>query len=266
MQSPKQRMKQETITPKRAREWLERNDQNRPIRAGWVSYLVGVIKRGEWELNGHTIKIDPEGGLLDGQHRLMACDEADKPIESWVCYNVPRKAFTTVDTGTARSLGDLMSLRGITNYNHVASAVRYYWLITEVGGFRQGGLRISNQYGLDLLDKHPKLATSVDDCLHWRLHKLAPTGLCSAAHYIARKKHAKEADKFFESLGLGTGMTKTKPVYLLREAPVRMRLENVSWERDYLCQMLAKAWNSTVQKKRLTELRLEDGDRKVRFM
>jgi hypothetical protein len=39
---------------------------NRTIRKPLVQALARAINRGEWVLNGETVKIGPDGELLDG--------------------------------------------------------------------------------------------------------------------------------------------------------------------------------------------------------
>ena len=75
-------MKVETITPKLAEKWMEANKNNRPLRRSLVGRYAGAIRRGQWELNGESIKFDEDGVLFDGQHRLAAVVEANKPIKS----------------------------------------------------------------------------------------------------------------------------------------------------------------------------------------
>ena len=66
-----------TITPAQAKKLLERNTNNRPVSKPHVKFLCGVIRRGEWKLNGDAIRFNSER-LVDGQHRLAACIETDR--------------------------------------------------------------------------------------------------------------------------------------------------------------------------------------------
>src|SRR5258708_40251676 len=72
------------ITPEMATQWLEKNTMNRRIRQSDVDNLTGIMKRGQWELNGETIIISDTGDVLDGQHRLSACFLGNTAFQSYV--------------------------------------------------------------------------------------------------------------------------------------------------------------------------------------
>ena len=71
------------ITPALAEEWLSKNPRvQRTMSQTEVDMLARHITRGEWQLNGGTIVFSTDDRLCDGQHRLAACVQADKPILS----------------------------------------------------------------------------------------------------------------------------------------------------------------------------------------
>ena len=72
--------KVEKITPELAREYLKKNTDNyRKLARGTVRNYAEDIKNGRWELNGETIVFAESGVLQDGQHRLAAIIQANKP-------------------------------------------------------------------------------------------------------------------------------------------------------------------------------------------
>src|ERR1700761_996246 len=89
----------ERLSPKSAKALLKGNVHNRNLRKARVSSLAEAMKRGEWELNGESIKVAEDGSLLDGQHRLQAVVESGKSIQVLVVRNLPSDAQDTVDTG-----------------------------------------------------------------------------------------------------------------------------------------------------------------------
>lgn len=60
------------ITPELARQLLSNNKINRKIKPTIVERYAEQMEAGEWKFTGDTIKVDGEGMLLDGQHRLLA--------------------------------------------------------------------------------------------------------------------------------------------------------------------------------------------------
>jgi hypothetical protein len=113
------------VTPAMARALLERNASNRKFRMYHRNRLVRLIKGGRWKFNGDTIKIDFEGNLQDGQHRLCAIIEANQSCQSVVVYGVERNAFSTIDTmRLQRSFADVVQLSKIGN-----GETKYYALV-----------------------------------------------------------------------------------------------------------------------------------------
>ena len=76
-------------------------------------------------MTGDPIKFSSDGRLLDGQHRLEACEIAGLPISTHVVFGVDPGAFTTIDTGRSRSASDALAIEGVRNYQEVAGALRF---------------------------------------------------------------------------------------------------------------------------------------------
>jgi hypothetical protein len=97
------------VTPSMAREWLERNTDNRPLRPGVVDGFMSAWKRGEWKVTHQGIAFAKSGRLLDGQHRLTFISEL--PSETSVAMNVTvdleEDAFDSIDQGFKRTTSDL---------------------------------------------------------------------------------------------------------------------------------------------------------------
>jgi hypothetical protein len=102
----------ETITPKRAMEWIEASDKvkQRPLLQTRVDFLVNQIKRGAYELNGEAVIISSDGTVMDGQHRLWAVIQADMAIESVVVRGVDPNTFDTIDSTGGRSASDVLAI------------------------------------------------------------------------------------------------------------------------------------------------------------
>ncbi len=76
------------MTPEVAREILARNKV--PLKnpsPRFVARLAKAITEGRWAFNGDVIRLTDDGtGLIDGHHRLLACIEAGKPIETLLAF------------------------------------------------------------------------------------------------------------------------------------------------------------------------------------
>lgn len=114
----------ETITPAKAQEYLNMSGGNRNISKAVVDSYAMTMKAGKWLLNGEAIVFDLDGILLNGHHRLHAIIKAGVPIQTFVTRGVEHESYTTFDCGRHRTVGQLIGMQGIKNYNAVASAVQ----------------------------------------------------------------------------------------------------------------------------------------------
>lgn len=108
------------INPQMAKAMLANNQGNRAVMKRVVSKYAADMTDGRWALNGATIVVSPSGRILDGQHRLMACVEANVPFQAMIVEGVEEDAFKTIDGGTPRTAAVIASMHGITS--GVASA------------------------------------------------------------------------------------------------------------------------------------------------
>jgi hypothetical protein len=102
------RFEEVLVTPEVARRWLERNAGNRRVRESHVEALALAMMGGEWRLTHQGIAFDPEGNLLDGQHRLRAVVLAETPVRMTVARDVAPEAFAALDLGKARRIADVL--------------------------------------------------------------------------------------------------------------------------------------------------------------
>ena len=115
----------ERVTPEIAAQYLGNNDGNRNVRTTRVKEISGLIKRGEWKVTHQGIAFARDGRLLDGQHRLLACIDADMPIDIMVTRNLDPSAFKALDLHGKRTYADIF---GISNnlsacLNFIAMAI-----------------------------------------------------------------------------------------------------------------------------------------------
>ena len=139
------------ISPKQASRWLDGNTHNRPIQQAVVDRFARDMVAGRWQLTHQGIAFDPDGVLIDGQHRLWAIVLASKPVRMRVFFNEPLDNMRSVDTGKSRSNFDVLHLSGeageITT-NHLAT------LRAMIGGDGTHAPRLSVSEEADLMAKH----------------------------------------------------------------------------------------------------------------
>ena len=115
------------ITPGYAKELLEKTQAagilNRKASPRTVDIYANEMKRGNWKLNSESIKIDENGFILDGQHRLMACAQSGCSFQSVVNYGVARDTFDTIDCGRIRTGTQVLQMSGVQYHTVITGIV-----------------------------------------------------------------------------------------------------------------------------------------------
>jgi len=102
------------VTPAMARQWLDRNTDNRPLRPGVVDGFLAAYRRGEWKITHQGVAFSKSGRLLDGQHRLTFISELPEntavPVN--VTNDLEEDTFEAIDQGFKRTTSDLYGVSG----------------------------------------------------------------------------------------------------------------------------------------------------------
>lgn len=125
----------ELITPEIAEAYLS---QGRKVQRGFRELMGKRYKKqmehGRWYLTHQGIGFDddidedhPNGHFSDGQHRLWAVKESGIAQVMLVVYGIPKEAFKVIDTGAARTPGDMLRIYGFPNANARSTAVGAFW-------------------------------------------------------------------------------------------------------------------------------------------
>ena len=96
--------------------------KNRPASNMRIVRYASDITKNKWKLTGEPILLSKEGHLLDGQHRLLACIMAKKPILTVVLYGA--WPFRHLGQGKHRSAGDVLGISGVPNAIAIASIAK----------------------------------------------------------------------------------------------------------------------------------------------
>lgn len=210
-----------TITPSIARHILENNKDNRLISSPLVANIANDIAEGRWEMNGEAIIISNTGLLNDGQHRLNAVIEANRPIRTTITFGVPRKTRFTVDMGRARTTGDFLGMEGAKNRHRAAAGALLVGLWQKGVYGRHGAVRgtvyITRQgvrqiyWGLQKqFDAACEFVESAAFLKRW-----APA-TSVAAYVILHQINNVEATVFFHHLRDGDDLKRNDPILVLR--------------------------------------------------
>lgn len=106
-------MNMETVTVKKATDWLNQNKSNRKLRPGVAEKYAEDMATGRWTECAAPIVFYENGDVADGQHRLFAIVESGIPQEFYVIRGFDRTAGLNIDTGLGRSLVDNARISGV---------------------------------------------------------------------------------------------------------------------------------------------------------
>ncbi len=246
--SPKSgpRVEKVFVTPEMATEWLAKNVKNRNIVKGHLSALEQVLLRGEWVLNGDTIRFGKDGFLKDGQHRLAACVNTGVGFWTFVAYGLEDDAFDTIDTNSRpRRVADVLSIHQHGKANALAACVKLLWTFRQTGQVYDGGgghVGFSPKICLEILGRRPSIESFV--ALGVNSGRVFPSAsLLSALGYIFSSVDSAMADDMFKVMAEGSRDVE-RPFNVLRESMINRRVTGTRIGNRALAFMAIRTWNS----------------------
>ena len=139
----KMKVEKVNLTPAMAEEFLTNNEGNRSVRKNKVTKYAYQLANNQWIPNGDPIRFDVENNLIDGQHRLKAAIMSETTlVDTIVVSGLSPQAYTTIDDGIVRKVGDILARENIPNANEVGSLAR--WMIVIERG---NDPRTTHQHG-----------------------------------------------------------------------------------------------------------------------
>jgi hypothetical protein len=257
-----------TITPTYAAELLNKNVKNRPLSEGRVLELSEEMASGNFMSNGETIKIDTEGYVLDGQHRLYAIIKSGVTLDFWIISGINPEAFSTIDTGKRRSAGDTLHIMGETNVNRLAAALNIVEQYMQEGEIRDSSVinnrRITNRNVMEYLKKYDGIQNHVSSAVNYG--RLMSAAMSVSLHYLFSLVDSDKAYEFFQSLYRGLQLTETSPIYFLRQRLITNNLAQGKLNRRVISALTIKSWNAFANNEEMVLVRFKTkGDKAEKF-
>lgn len=224
------------------------NKENRPCKQARVKRYAEDILADRWFITGEPIIYDENNQLLNGQHRMMASVLANKGFWSVVIRNVPRLAFSKIDTGMVRTAGDVLAMDGDNdcNSNMLASAIRIARNLSCGLSSANSAVPMTNQEVIDWLAENDGIRESMRFGTTFRMagKMVGGPSLIVALHYLFSKLDAKAAESFFIELDSGEDIGRGHPIALLRNTLIREILGSQSRPpRRWVIAICIKTWN-----------------------
>jgi hypothetical protein len=125
-------------------ETPERHLTNRNLRNDKIAKFATAMQDKNWCLNGQTVIFElgeahgGRGRLLDGWHRMRASARSGCSFVTLVVFGVEASAFKFMDSGTARSVGDIFKMGDVPNPGLMAQTTRWIKILTGRNRFERG--------------------------------------------------------------------------------------------------------------------------------
>lgn len=235
---------------------------NRKLRQTEINMWAGAMLRGDWRLNGETIKFSKDGVLIDGQHRLMGVILAAKTnpeieVAFMVVRGLPEAVFDTIDQGRKRTIVDALYMQGVAYPFNVAAGLRAV-LILEQKGYKRGRFTVQQQE--DAQVRHPRVAYWSREYGNTRAMKaLIPSGLIAVLTVAEEKHSTEEVTKFLRQLESGANLTEGDAALALRNRFASMQGSKRGMRENITLYYCITAWNAYINKKPLLRLGFREG-------
>jgi len=262
------------ITPEQAQYWLDnKRGNNRHINSGAVDVLAKAMKVGKFTLNGQALIFNHRGLLIDGQHRLTACVEAQKSFETVVVEGVGDDSFTTIDVGKKRDLNDILEIEGFMNGQRkvmgaLAPTLRLVYLHKYYGepapNVNGAAASVTNQIALEFMQENDHRARLLQDAAVFASNSKKPNTFWNGRvigymYYMAYTVDPIIAKDFFTNLGgVLDGRSENPAQALLHKISKNNNAKNRLSYRVGLALSI-KAWNAFRDHKPLTKLDFKVG-------
>lgn len=183
-----------TLTPQLANKFLANNPNNRRLSESRARKLADAILRGEWKFNGESIIVANDGSLLDGQHRCRAVVLADTSIQVVLVEGIEKSAFSTIDIGEKRSVGQIFDMHGFAHGSILSAAISVLEMYVENRTTRKPLTFAQKE---QILKTYPDIVDSV--AATYAMRKI-PASVAAVAHFAATKAYGRVfADQWFSN-------------------------------------------------------------------
>jgi hypothetical protein len=238
----------------------KRFSSNRDIVRRKLDLYVDDMRRGKWIVNGESIKLDGRGGVIDGQHRLMACVIAKTAFKTRLAIVKDDRAMETVNIGIKRKGKDVLKMAGESNSDKLAPALNALFEFEQLRGRvlrkSSGSYALENLEVLDFLNRHPGMRISILHAAALKKH-VGATGRLVALHYLCSRKNPILADKFFTSLADGANLDTDSPLLRLRNRLIEAKKNKrtMALPTFMVTALTIKTWNAYINGTNVSNLR-----------
>jgi hypothetical protein len=250
---------QMTVSPAQAAEWLGKMPIQRRMRRNKVETHKRRILGGRWKVLPHGIVLDWNGVVIDGQHRLTALVECDRPLPMRVTFNTDPNLFVDIDDGAVpKDLADMLKHEGVAPglTTNMAMIVRMLWRAKQGRSALENSLQPSNQEGREVYYQYAEVLKEASE-LAVRARVIAPSpGLLGYYLFLGLEQDAGRTRAFARKLPTGEDLKAGDPALLLRNTFLKDRAAGVVRPPVDQAIMAATAVNAAIRDRKLNSWRM----------
>lgn len=238
------------VTRAIAKQLLESNvEYNRGTKSVKVGQYAADMREGNWlGESGETIKVTPEGKMIDGANRMRALLESGKKgVWMTIAYGVPERAIHVVDTGAAKTFADVLKMTHAddTSGRFVNGALVKRIYLWERGHHFQGrGARKIAPTHSQLIERYTKDRTRFDSASQRGkdVGRLSQASTAGHVFYLFEEINHGQAMNFFDMVISGANLTERHPALTLRDRLMRRAKDPLSPDEQVAAWI--RAWNA----------------------
>ena len=257
------------LTPELAKEFLDRlPERQRNMSHPTVDQYASDMLEGEWYFLGDPIRFDPEGWLIDGQHRCTSVVESGKPVPAMVLRGLPSDRMRVLDTGRKRTFADALRIEGYSNHTNLSAITTRIWH-WEHGNFAYKGVpMVQNALYAQTtpthaqlwatFEAHPNLPETTTHAQRlYRYTSNVPASVTGFAWWLLGKSDLNKREAFFHELVQGSTQNSPEyPINVLRRVVTRRMSPNERPEGWVWLAYYIKAWNAWYNEQSISLLRM----------
>jgi len=154
------------IGPDQAKALLSTNIKNRDLSQSFVNRYAADMLNHNWSDDVSMIRVDEEGNLQDGQHRLEAVVQSGTTQSFVVAENCPVDDFKKLDLGRGRTSRDALTVLGYKRPRIMSGAIRLVSLWNR-GKLTESTVKYQTESGTPNVNSHLSKADTINQAIEY---------------------------------------------------------------------------------------------------
>lgn len=155
-----------SIGPDQAKALLSTNIKNRDLSQSFVNRYAADMLNHNWSDDVSMIRVDEEGNLQDGQHRLEAVVQSGTTQSFVVAENCPVDDFKKLDLGRGRTSRDALTVLGYKRPRIMSGAIRLVSLWNR-GKLTESTVKYQTESGTPNVNSHLSKADTINQAIEY---------------------------------------------------------------------------------------------------